>query len=67
MPRLKFCSSHQLGLEVERRQRSMTFSCFACLHDKRNNFSFYAIFSACLTEPAAMFKMFPTRDIVTRL
>ena len=32
-------SSHQLGLEVERPERSTTFSFFAILHDKRTIYS----------------------------
>ena len=43
------CISHQLGYEVERPERSTTFSVFAFLHEKRNIFSFYAIFFRLLT------------------
>ena len=36
------CSSHQLGIEVERLERSTMYTLlfFAILHDKRNMFSF---------------------------
>ena len=54
-------SSNQLGLEVERPERSTKFSFFAILHDIRNIFSFYVIFQAPYTELAALFMKFPTR------
>ena len=55
------CSSHKLGLEVERPERSTIHSPFlAILHDKRNIFSFYAIFFRLHKEPAALFMKFPT-------
>ena len=42
--RYTICSFNQLGLEVERPEWRTTFSFFAILHNKRNIFSFYAIF-----------------------
>ena len=66
------CSSHQIGLEIERPERSTTISFFFYLHDKRFFLVFRQIFSASIFrtgntlirfpfQSRTLFMKFPTR------
>ena len=54
------CSLHQLGLEVERPERSTTFSFFALFYMIKE-IVFRQFFQPPYTEPVALFMKFPTR------
>ena len=63
------CSSHQLGLEVERPEWSTTFFFFLSLfHTIKEIFLYFRrVFQSPYTEPVALFMKFPTREMFSQI
>ena len=62
------CSSHQMGLEVERPGCSITFSFFSLFYTIKEIFLvFRRFFQSPYTEPSTLFMKFPTREVLSQI